>query len=135
MTGGDRIVTSLEGGANLVTSLVGGANLMATLEGACRTLAPGLPPAITLSCDDVSCMYVCTHVLCSCWHNSREMTISLIRERLKIKHRILMQYTMLIMYRSSYLYLFTCLSICISIYQRSYYSEVQGVPRVTSGLL
>nr|XP_027210785.1 uncharacterized protein LOC113804146 [Penaeus vannamei] len=56
MTGGNRIVTSLEGGANLVTSLVGGANLMATLEGACRTLAPGLPPAITLSCDDVSCI-------------------------------------------------------------------------------
>ncbi|XP_071526805.1 uncharacterized protein [Panulirus ornatus] len=41
-----RVTTSLESGANLITSL----------EGACRSLAPGLPPAITLSCDDVSCI-------------------------------------------------------------------------------
>ncbi|XP_042230001.1 uncharacterized protein LOC121871657 [Homarus americanus] len=43
-----RVVTSLEGGANFITSL----------EGACRSLAPGLPPAITLSCDDVSCIEI-----------------------------------------------------------------------------
>nr|XP_053653387.1 uncharacterized protein LOC128702922 [Cherax quadricarinatus] len=43
--------------SRVVTSLEGGANFMTSLEGACRSLAPGLPPAITLSCDDVSCMY------------------------------------------------------------------------------